>query len=120
MEIAPDRTGNFVTNVEIDGQQIRMMVDTGASLVALSDKDARAVGITVNPADYRYRIKTANGIGVAAKVTLASVQIGTMEVDHVAAFVMPPGALWRSLLGMSALSRLGSVNMERGRLVLRQ
>ena len=118
--IAPDRSGNYFTDVEIDGHLIRMMVDTGATYVSLSDADASAVGIRPAPVDYRYRTMTANGTGVAAKVHIAALRLGQMEVDDVEAFIMPPGALRTSLLGMSALRRLGSVEISGGQLVLRQ
>ena len=118
--ITPDRSGNYVTDVEIDGHFIRMVVDTGATYVSLSNADASAVGIRPAPVDYHYRTMTANGTGVAAKVHIATLRLGQMEVNNVVAFVMPPGALGTSLLGMSALRRLGSVEISDGQLVLRQ
>ena len=118
--IAPDRSGNYLTEVEIDGYSIRMVIDTGATYVSLTNADASAVGIRPAPVDYRYRTMTANGTGVAAKVHIARLRLGQMEVDDVEAFVMPPGALGTSLLGMSALRRLGSVEISGGQLVLRQ
>ncbi len=118
--IAPDRSGNYLTEVEIDGYLVRMVVDTGATYVSLTNDDASAIGIRPAPADFRYRTMTANGTGVAAKVRLRTLRLGQMEIDDVEAFVMPPGVLRTSLLGMSALNRLGSVEISDGQLVLRQ
>lgn len=120
LTIAPDRSGNYFTTAEIDGHVTRMMVDTGATYVALTYEDAAAIGLRPGPVDYRYRTQTANGTAAAAKVHLATLRISTVEVDDVDAFVMPQGALGMSLLGMSALSRLGKVEISGGQLVLRQ
>jgi len=118
--IAPDRSGNYVTDVEIDGHFIHMIVDTGATYVSLTNEDASAIGLHPAPADFRYRTMTANGTGVAAKVWINRLRLGQLEVDGVDAFVMPPGTMGTSLLGMSALRRLGSVEISDGQLVLRQ
>lgn len=118
--IAPDQFGNYLTDVEIDGRAIKMVVDTGATYVSLTSQDADALGINLAPVDFRYRTMTANGEGTAAKVHLNAVRIANIEIDGVDAFVMPPGSLGHSLLGMSALSRLAKVEISEGRLVLRQ
>lgn len=120
VEIAPDRSGNYLTDVDIDGQIIHVVVDTGATFLSLRSEDADALGINLAPADFRYQMMTANGTGTAAKVHLDAVRIGNIEIDGVDALVMQPGALGRSLLGMSALSRLGGVHIADGRLVLQR
>lgn len=120
IEIPADQVGNYQTNAEIDGYILRMMVDTGATYVCLTDADASAIGIRPAPADYRYKTQTANGTGVAAHIKIDRLRLGQVEIRDVDAFVMPPGALATSLLGMSALNRLGKVEIAAGKLVLRQ
>ncbi|HEY1736533.1 MAG TPA: TIGR02281 family clan AA aspartic protease [Methylovirgula sp.] len=120
MQIPPDASGNYLVDAEIEGHPIRMMVDTGATYVSLTNEDASAIGLRPAPADYRYRTMTANGVGVAAKVQIGTLRLGEMEFYNVEAFVMPQGALGTSLLGMSALSQLAKVEISGGRLVLRQ
>jgi aspartyl protease family protein len=120
VEIAPDRSGNYLTDIDVDGQIIHVVIDTGASFLSLRSEDADALGLNLAPSDFRYRTMTANGIGTAAKVHLDSVRIANIEIDGVDALVMPPGALGRSLLGMSVLSRLGGVHISDGRLVLQR
>lgn len=120
MQIPPDASGNYLVDAEIEGHPIRMMVDTGATYVSLTNEDADAIGLRPAPADYRYRTMTANGVGVAAKVRIGTLRLGDMEFYNVDAFVMPEGALGTSLLGMSALSQLAKVEISGGRLVLRQ
>lgn len=120
LQLAPDASGNYFTDVDVDGHLIRMIVDTGATYVSLTSEDANAIGISPAPTEYRYRTMTANGVGVAAKVNIPRLRLGQMEISGVEAFVMPPGALHTSLLGMSALSHLAKVEISGGRLVLRQ
>lgn len=120
IEIPADPYGNYQTNAEIDGYVLRMVVDTGASYVSLTDEDASAIGIRPAPADYRYKTQTANGIGVAAHIKIDRLRLGQVEIHDVDAFVMPRGALKTSLLGMSALNRLGKVEIADRKLVLRQ
>lgn len=120
LQIAPDSTGNYFTDADIDGHLIRVVVDTGATYVCPTHEDADALGIQPAPADYHHRVETANGVGVAAKVRIDRLRLGQMEIDDVEAFVMPAGLLRTSLLGMSALSRLARIEISGGRLVLRQ
>ena len=116
--LIPDRYGQFETAVEIDGQRLPAMVDTGASFVALRYEDADRLGIRPAPADFRYGVGTANGRAMVAKVDLPSVRLGAIEVRDVTALVGQRGALGQTLLGMSFLSRLSSVRMDHGRLLL--
>jgi aspartyl protease family protein len=120
VEIAPDSSGNYLTDIDIDGQIVHVMVDTGATFLALRSEDADALGLNLAPSDFRYQTQTANGVGTAAKVHLDAVRIANIEIDNVDALVMPPGALNRSLLGMSVLSRLGGIHISDGRLVLQR
>jgi aspartyl protease family protein len=120
VEIAPDSAGNYLTDIDIDGRTIHVVVDTGATYLSLTSEDADALGLNLAPADFRYQTMTANGIGTAAKVRLNAIRIANIEIDDVDALVMQPGALGRSLLGMSALSRLGGVRISDGRLVLQR
>lgn len=94
-------------NVRAGGRPIRVMVDTGASVVALTRADAERLGVHVTAADFSGTIITAAGRVRAAPVTLASVSIGGTRVNDVEALVIENG-LPHSLLGMSYLGRLSS------------
>jgi clan AA aspartic protease (TIGR02281 family) len=118
--IAADRQGQFFAYVEIDGKALPMLVDTGASSVALSYEDAAAAGIFPLPADYKYPVSTANGIARVAHVKLRNVRLGQLLVQDVDAVIGERGALGSSLLGMTFLSRLSHIEAANGALVLRQ
>lgn len=121
VRIGADGGGQFLTDAEINGARIpRMMVDTGATLVALSYEDAAAAGLFPAPADYKYQVNTANGVAHVARVRLNDVRIGRIVVHDVDAVVGERGALSGSLLGMTFLSKLQKFSIESGALVLKQ
>ncbi len=111
--------GHFHADASINGRTIPVLVDTGATLVALSYEDAQAAGISVAAGDFRYVSQTANGQAKFARVTLDQVRIGNVSVRNVAAAVSQPGRLGTTLLGMSFLGQL-RMEMKDGVLVLEQ
>jgi aspartyl protease family protein len=113
------RDGHFRADAEINGRPVGVLVDTGATVVALSYEDAAAAGISVQPGDFRHVSQTANGPARFARVTLNQVRIGDIVVHDVAAAVGEPGRLHMSLLGMSFLGRL-RMEMKGSRLLLEQ
>ncbi|NEK17059.1 TIGR02281 family clan AA aspartic protease [Rhizobium leguminosarum] len=111
--------GHFKADVAVNGQTIQMLVDTGASIVALSREDAERIGIDLSRLTYSMTIMTANGRGRAAPVTLDQVAIGPIIRNSVAASVSEDGRLDQSLLGMSFLETLGSLQMQTDELRMR-
>jgi aspartyl protease family protein len=120
VSIAAGAYGHFQTQAEIDGRSIDVMVDTGASLVALTYEDAASVGLYVKPSDFTGLAQTANGSTRVAPVTISRISIGDIMVRNVPAVVSARGASERTLLGMSFLKRLTRVEMRAGMLVLQQ
>jgi aspartyl protease family protein len=103
VKLASDARGHYVADGQVNGGTVRFMVDTGATLVSLSSEDAQRLGI-----DYRAGkpgiVSTANGQARAWRVTLDSVRIGDITLNHVeGAVVETPGM--PPLLGMSFLNR---------------
>lgn len=119
MVIDGDRQGHFLAATAVEGRHLTMMVDTGASLVALSHEDAAAVGIRPAPGDYLARMSTANGEVAGALVRIREIRIGEIHVRDVEAVVMPRGLLRTSLLGMSFLRQLRGFDIAGNRLTLR-
>jgi aspartyl protease family protein len=110
--------GHFYADVKINGKSIKMMVDTGASTIALSRDDAEDLGIPLSPSDFTGTAMTAAGKVGIKPVTLERVAIGHMETDDVEAAVVEQG-LDQSLLGQSWLSRVGQVTIEDDKMTLR-
>lgn len=111
--------GHYWANAEVDGRAIEFMVDTGASTVALTYRDARRIGLDPDALDYSWRIRTAGGEVMGASVQLSSIRIGRIQVENVEAMVLRDG-LSQSLLGMTFLRELESYEFRRGNLILRQ
>jgi aspartyl protease family protein len=118
-ELKADGSGHYFAEADINGTTIPVMVDTGASGVALSYEDAEKVGLRPHGLDYDTPVNTANGIVKAARVKLRRVEVENVRVRDVDGMVLPEGALRGSLLGMSFLSRLSSFKIENGVLYLR-
>jgi len=118
--IPADPGGQYRARALIEGQDVDVMVDTGATVVALTSETAARLGVAIDPARPRWRMNTANGIALASPVTLRSVSLGAIYMSDVQAVVMPPGASTINLLGASFLKRLVSVEQRGGVLVLRQ
>lgn len=114
-----DGRGHFTLHPELEGLTVRMLVDTGASVVALTAEDAERAGIRPNPGDFRHAVATANGSVSAARVTIGELRVGDILVRDVEGMVLPAGRLGTSLLGMSFLRRLKGFEMAGGRLTLR-
>jgi aspartyl protease family protein len=111
--------GHFWTDARIDGRRLELVVDTGASTIALRASDAARLGIHPTARDYSVKVSTANGVTKAALVQLERVEIGDIMVRNVPALVHADDSLGVNLLGMSFLSRIRWTH-ERGKLILEQ
>ena len=120
VELQAGADGHYHADAEINGRRIEVMVDTGASQVALTFEDASRAGIYVRDRDFTQPVRTANGIARVAPVTLDRVSIGDITVRNVPASVSERGMLGTTLLGMSFLKRLSRVDMRGGTLVLQE
>jgi aspartyl protease family protein len=118
VEIRAGESGHFHAEAEINGRSIPVLVDTGATMLALTYEDAETAGILLRPSDFTQSVATANGIARVAPVTVDRVSIGDITVRGVAASVSEPGRLKMTLLGMSFLGRLERVDMRAGVLLL--
>ena len=112
---ANDR-GHVVLEAAVNGAPLRMLVDTGASLVTLTTADARAAGIDPAGLVFNGYVETANGRARTAPVTLREVRVDQLSIYDV------PGAVLEnlnaSLLGMSFLRRLQGYEMRDGKLTI--
>lgn len=120
VELRAGMHGHYVASAEMNGRLVNVMVDTGASMVALTYEDARTIGLLVRDSDFTHRVSTANGFGRIAPVTIDRISIGNITVRNVRGAVMEPGKLGTTLLGMSFLGRLQRVDMRAGTLVLHE
>jgi aspartyl protease family protein len=111
--------GHFIATAMVDGNAVKMIVDTGASTVVLRVQDARRLGIDTKGLRYTVPVQTANGSSHAARVKLPGISIGNIRINNVEALIAKPGTLHQSLLGMTFLSRLRSYEFAGDYLELR-
>ncbi len=119
-EIKSGANGHFFTTAQIDYTPITVLIDTGASMVAMSYADADKAGLHPFSLDYTVPVSTANGVVKAAMTKLQRVEIDNIVVYDVDALVMPQGVLKGTLLGMSFLSRLSGFGIHDGVLTLEE
>lgn len=118
VELRAAANGHFYSRASINGRDVDILVDTGATIVALTWEDAQRAGLSLRPSDFTASVSTANGTARVAPVRLDRVEIGGILVRDVDATVSDLGRLKTTLLGMSFLSRLKRVDMRQGVLVL--
>lgn len=118
--LSADRRGHFETDLSVNGRSLRALVDTGASLVALTWEDGRALGLIRPGERMDVRMQTANGVAGGKRVMLNSVRLSGITLANVEGVVAEEGALPVNLLGMTFLKRLRSFEMSGGRLLLEQ
>ncbi len=114
--------GHYWADALIDGQSgpraVRVMVDTGASVVVLTPADAARLGLRLGAGDFSGTVITASGPVRAAPVALRTVAVAGARVEQVEALVVERG-LPHSLLGMSYLGRLSSFSATPAEITLR-
>lgn len=113
------RSGHFHVDALVNRTVVNFLVDTGASDVAISTDDARRLGFDLGKLNYNMAYQTANGVTMAARVTIGEIKVGDIAVRNVRASI-GRGNMDMSLLGMSFLSRIGTIEVKGDRLVLRQ
>ena len=112
--------GHYWTRALVNRKaSVEFMVDTGASVVALTYEDAQKMGLRPDTLDYRWEIHTAGGVTMGASVLIESIQINPVKISNVEAMVLRTD-LQQSLLGMSFLRELYSYEFRGNRMIIQQ
>ena len=109
--------GHFYANPSIGGQQLDVMVDTGASFVALTGEDARAAGLDWTEADLQPVARGASGVVEGVPVMIDRIELGGTEMRDVEGAIVPEG-LPVTLLGQSYLRRFERVEIDGDSMIL--
>lgn len=110
--------GHFYAPGNADGTALRFLIDTGASVVALTQGDAERLGYFVNPGELSVVGRGVGGEVQGKAITIAHLSIGEISATNVPAVIIPDG-LPVSLLGQSFLSRIGQVNISDNQMTLK-
>jgi len=109
--------GHFWIEAMVNGAPRRFLVDTGATLTAISDEFAAKSGIEPSPGRMPVRLRTASGTLTARMATIDEMAFGNVVARDLDA-VIAPGTGGLNVLGMNFLSRLKSWRVEDGELIL--
>jgi aspartyl protease family protein len=117
VEVPRGRDGHFHLDLQVNGVTVPFLVDTGATQVVLTRRDAARVGL--EPADLNFigTARTANGEVRIAPVVLDRVALGPIE-DRALRASVNGGQMDQSLLGMAYLNRFDRIEIENNRLLL--
>jgi len=110
LALARDATGHFDIFGQINGAPAEFVVDTGADVVAIPADQAQRYGIMLSPDAFRPVLRTASGAGMGAFVHLDRLDVAGVTLRDVDAVVAQ--GLQQTLLGQSALKKIGRVAME--------
>ena len=116
--LSRESDGHFYAEAQVSGIPLRLLVDTGASTVALTRADAQAIGLQFSDEEFTGTGQGAGGTVRVKPVIIDRLAIGPIEADNVRA-VIADDSLKQSLLGQSFLSRVGSVAIKGSTMELR-
>lgn len=111
-----NRGGHYLTGGYINGEPVTLLLDTGATMVAVPAGLASELGLRRGPA---FMVTTANGMAESFRTRIDRLQIGDIELRDVDAAIVPGMGSDDVLLGMSALRQL-DFSQRGGELLLRQ
>jgi aspartyl protease family protein len=118
IELERNPDGHFYADVRINGANVHMMIDTGASIIVLSRNDAQMSGIATSIAMNDVVGRGADGAVHGEVVRLDDVELGPLSAQGLDAIVVNSGE--QSLLGQSFLSKFSRVEIEGDRMILSQ
>lgn len=111
------RDGHFWLRAQINGVPARFLVDTGATLTAVSSETAERAGLAPRRAGIPIRMQTANGMVAAQLTSIDDLRFGNVAAHGLDA-IIAPGLGPTNVIGMNLLSRLSSWRVENNVLIL--
>jgi len=115
VSMAPD--GHFWVVASINGARTRMLIDSGATVTAISTGTARAAGVDTGMGLTPVMLRTANGVAPARIGSIDELRVGNIVARNLK-IVSSPGLGGLDVLGMNFLSKLDSWRVEGRTLIL--
>lgn len=111
--------GHYWATARVNGVTVKFLVDTGATMISLTRRDARRIGVNTDKLVRSVDVRTASGRVKAGTVNIKKIEIDDVELQDVSAVVLEEG-LEYSLLGMSFLNRLEGWDVTPNAIVVHQ
>ncbi|MEE9389372.1 MAG: TIGR02281 family clan AA aspartic protease [Paracoccaceae bacterium] len=119
VEVPRGIDGHYYLVLQLNGTAVEFIVDTGATDMVLSQKDAERIGLSIDDLIFSGQANTANGIVRTARARVDSVRLDDIE-DHNVGVSVNGGDMEGSLLGMSYLRRFDSIEITGDRMILKR
>ena len=117
LDIARSADGHFYADVDVNGSKLHMLVDTGATQIALSREDARSAGIATSIGMPNVVGEGADGSVHGEVATADRISLGNAKAEAMPVVVLNSGG--QSLLGQSFLAKFASVEIHGDTMTLR-
>lgn len=108
---------HYYTDASVNGRNVHFMIDTGASETALTETDARQIGLVVDPKNYEVIGDGASGMVRGQYVQLQSIDVGGIRQENAKAVVVPGATV--SLLGQPFLEKIDEIVIRHGEMQLK-
>jgi aspartyl protease family protein len=110
--------GHFYARANANGTDLNLLVDTGASVVALTAADAEKLGLYWHPGELSLVGRGVSGEVMGKRVMIERLSVGDISAEKISAVIIPTG-LEVSLLGQSFLARIKQVTINENRMTLK-
>lgn len=117
IELKRQPDGHFYADVRVNDTDLRMVVDTGATVIALSRADAQSASVPTSAGMNDIVAQGADGGVHGEMARLDNVELGPLSAQDIDAIILDNGS--QSLLGQNFLSKFASVQIEGDRMILR-
>ena len=111
------RDGHYWLRASVNGYSTRFLVDTGATITAVSAETAEAAGLEPRETALPVRMQTANGTVTAQLTSIDELRFGSVAARGIDA-IIAPNLGPANVIGMNLLSRLASWRVENGTMIL--
>jgi aspartyl protease family protein len=108
---------HYYADASVNGQSVHFMIDTGASETALTEADARAIGLPVDSSKYEVIGDGASGMVRGQYVQLKSIDLNGIRQQDAQAVIVPGAAV--SLLGQPFLEKVDEIVIRQGEMRLK-
>jgi aspartyl protease family protein len=108
---------HYYTDAIVNGHNVHFMIDTGASETALTEADAREIGLQVDPSKYEVIGDGASGMVRGQYVELESIDVSGIKQQDAKAVIVPGASV--SLLGQPFLEKVDEIVIRQGEMRLR-